>query len=105
MTYETRYDDLSDDVLANEQTYSQNATIIDDSYSQLQQQGPPQHALVQLAPGAEDQQARSTCRVCKISPVWSKKTLMPMLSCSSVSEQLPYCSDSKVRTHSSPEGY
>ena len=58
MTFQARYDDLSDDVLTNEQRYSQNATIIDDAYSQLQQQGPPQHAWDQLAPGAEDQQAR-----------------------------------------------
>ena len=58
MTFKARYDDLSDDVLGNEQRYSQNTTIIDDAYSQLQQQGPPQHAWDQLAPGAEDQQAR-----------------------------------------------
>ena len=58
MTFKARYDDLSDDILASEQRYSQNATIIDDANSQLQQQGPPQHAWDQLAPSAEDQQAR-----------------------------------------------
>ena len=57
MTFKARYDDLSDDVLASEQRYSQNATIIEDAYSQLQQQGPPQDAWDQLAPSAEDQQA------------------------------------------------
>ena len=57
MSFKARYDDLSDDVLASEQRYSQNATIIEDAYSQLQQQGPPQHTWDHLASGAEDQQA------------------------------------------------
>ena len=58
MSFKARYDDLSDNVLANEQRYSQNASIIDDAYSWLQQQGPPQHVWDQLAPGTEDQQAQ-----------------------------------------------
>lgn len=58
MSFKARYDDLSDDILANEQRYSQNASAIDDAYCQLQQQGPPQHAWDQIAPGAEDQQTR-----------------------------------------------
>ncbi len=62
MSFKARYDDLSDDVLANEQRYSQNTSIIDEAYSQLQQQGPPQHAWDQLAPGAEDQHARDQTR-------------------------------------------
>ncbi len=58
MSFKARYDDLSDDIRTNELRYSQNACIIDEAYSQLQQQGPPQHAWDQIAPGAEDQQAQ-----------------------------------------------
>ena len=63
MTFKAQYDDLSDDVLANEQRYSQNATIIEDAYSQLQgPAGPGPHA---------------------------GRTSMEMLSYSSVREQPP----------------
>ena len=52
-SFKARYDNLFDDVLANEHRYSQNATIIEDGCSQLQQQ-----AWDQLALGADNQQAR-----------------------------------------------
>ena len=58
ISYKARYDDLSDEILTNEQRYSQNVSIIDEAYEQLHQQGPPQHAWDQLAPGSEDQQAQ-----------------------------------------------
>lgn len=58
ISFKARYNDLSDDAMANEQQYSHNASIIDEAYDQLHRQGPPQHAWDQLAPGTEDQQAR-----------------------------------------------
>jgi len=39
MSFKARYNDLSDDVLVRDRRYSQNASIIDEAYSQLQQQG------------------------------------------------------------------
>ena len=44
---------LIEDILENGQKYTQNATYIDD----LTEQGPPQHAWDQVAPGAAEQQA------------------------------------------------
>ena len=58
ISHKARYDDLSDQVLVNEQKYSQNASVIDEAYEQLHRLGPSQHAWDQLAPGTEDQQAR-----------------------------------------------
>ena len=55
MTYKARYDDLSDDVMNNEQIYSRSARVIDDAVGHLNEHGPPQHAWDQLAPGTEGQ--------------------------------------------------
>ena len=56
MTFEARYDDLSNDVLANKQKFSQNTSLIDEAVQHLNEHGPPQHAWDQVASGTEEQQ-------------------------------------------------
>ena len=53
-----RYEDMSDDVLANERKYSQNAALIGEAMDDLHEHGPPQHAWDQVAPGAVEQDAQ-----------------------------------------------
>ena len=52
------YMDYSDDILANEQKYSVNATLIGEAMDDLHEGGPPQHAWDQVAPGATEQDAQ-----------------------------------------------
>ena len=54
--FKVRYDDMSDDILVNEQKSSQNPTLLEDAVGQLNEHGPPQHAWDQVAPGTEEQQ-------------------------------------------------
>ena len=56
--FRSYYEDKCDDILANEQKFSHNATLINDAMDDLTQHGPPQHAWDQVAPGASEQQAR-----------------------------------------------
>ena len=46
-------------ILANEQMYSHNATLINGAMDDLTEHGPPQHAWDMVAPGTAEQQARS----------------------------------------------
>ena len=45
-------------ILAIEQQYSQNASLIGDAIDDLNEHGPPQHAWNMVAPGTAEQQAR-----------------------------------------------
>ena len=54
----SHYEDQSDVILANEQKYSHNASLIDEATDDLAEHGPPQHAWDLVAPGAAEQQAR-----------------------------------------------
>ena len=56
--FRSHYDNKSTIILANEQKYSQNVTLINEAMDELTQHGPPQHAWDQVAPGAAEQQAR-----------------------------------------------
>ena len=58
MDFRSHYEDKSDDILANEQKYSVNATLIGEAMDDLRERGPPQHAWDQVAPGAAEQDAR-----------------------------------------------
>ena len=58
MDFRSHYEDKSDDILANEQKYSVNATLIGEAMDDLHERGPPQHAWDQVAPGAAEQDAR-----------------------------------------------
>ena len=55
--FRSHYEDKCDDVLANEQKFSHNATLINEAMDDLTEHGPPQHAWDQVAPGASEQQA------------------------------------------------
>ena len=50
-------EDKCDDVLANEQKFSHNATLINEAMDNLTEHGPPQYAWDQVASGASEQQA------------------------------------------------
>jgi hypothetical protein len=56
MDFHSHYED---DILENEQKYTQNATEIDEAIDDLTEHGPPQHAWDQVAPGAAEQQAQA----------------------------------------------
>ena len=58
MDFRSHYEDKSDDILANEQKYSVNATLIGEAMDDLHERGPPQLAWDQVAPGAAEQDAR-----------------------------------------------
>ena len=58
MDFRSRYEDLSDEILANERKYSQNAALIGEAMDDLREHGPPQHAWDQVAPGTAEQEAR-----------------------------------------------
>ncbi len=58
MDFHSRYEDMSDDILANERKYSQNASLISEAMDDLHEHGPPQHAWDQVAPGTAEQDAR-----------------------------------------------
>ena len=58
MDFRSHYEDKSDDILANKQKYSVNATLIGEAMDDLHERGPPQHAWDQVAPGAVEQDAR-----------------------------------------------
>ncbi len=55
--FRTHYEVKSDAILANEQKFSHNATLINEAMDDLTEHGPPQHAWDQVAPGASEQQA------------------------------------------------
>ena len=55
--FHSHYEDNCDDILANEQKFSHNATLINEAMDDLTEHGPPQHAWDQVAPGATEQQA------------------------------------------------
>ena len=55
MDFYSHYEDRIDDILGNEQKYTENATEIDDAIDDLTEHGPPQHAWDQVAPGAAEQ--------------------------------------------------
>ena len=55
-SYRERYHALSNDILANERRYSQNADVIDEALDELSQYGPPQHAWDLIAPRTEEDQ-------------------------------------------------
>lgn len=56
--FRSHYEDKCDDILANEQKLSHNATLINEAMDELMEHGPPQHAWDQVAPGTSEQQAR-----------------------------------------------
>ena len=58
MDIRSRYEDMADDVLANEWKYSQNASLIGEAMDDLREHGPPQHAWDRVAPGAAEQDAQ-----------------------------------------------
>ena len=58
VTFRSRYEDNAEDILAIEQQYSQNASLISDAIDDLNEHGPPEHAWNMVAPGAAEQQAR-----------------------------------------------
>ena len=58
MDFRSRYEDMSDDILATERKYSVNAALIGEAMDDLHEHGPPQHAWDQVAPGAAEQDAR-----------------------------------------------
>ena len=51
MDFHSHYEDKKDDILKNEQKFTQNATEIDEAIDDLTEHGPPQHAWDQVAPG------------------------------------------------------
>ena len=55
--FRSHYEDKCEDVLANEQKFSHNATLINEAMDDLSEHEPPQHAWDQVAPGASEQQA------------------------------------------------
>ena len=57
--FRTQYEAMSAVILANEQRYSHNATLINEAMDDLTEHGPPQHAWDMVAPGTAEQQARS----------------------------------------------
>ena len=59
MDFRSHYEDKIDDILENEQKYTQNATEIDEAINDLTEHGPPQHAWDQVAPGVAEQQAQA----------------------------------------------
>ena len=56
--FRSYYESKSDIILANEQKYSQNATLINEAEDDLREHGPPQHAWDLVAPGTVEQHAR-----------------------------------------------
>jgi len=56
--FRSHYEVKCQDILANEQKFSHNATLINEAVDNLTEHGPPQHAWDQVAPGASEQQAR-----------------------------------------------
>jgi len=56
MDFHSHYENKVNEILENEQKYSQNVTEIDDTLDDLTEHGPPQHAWDQVAPGATEQQ-------------------------------------------------
>ena len=58
MDFRSHYEDMSNDILANERKYSQNAALIGDAMDDLHEHGPPEHAWDQVAPGTAEQDAR-----------------------------------------------
>ena len=56
--FRSHYEVKCQDILANEQKFSHNATLINEAMDNLTEHGPPQHAWDQVAPGASEQQAR-----------------------------------------------
>ena len=58
VSFRSRYEDNADAILAIEQQYSQNASLIGDAIDDLNEHGPPQHAWNMVAPGTAEQQAR-----------------------------------------------
>ena len=58
VSFRSRYEDNADAILAIEQRYSQNASLIGDAIDDLNEHGPPQHAWNMVAPGTAEQQAR-----------------------------------------------
>lgn len=94
MDFCRHYEDLSDNVLANEQKYSQNAALIGEAIDDLHEHGPPQHAWDQVAPGAVEQDAQH-----RTEGVEEEQSIeqMPMLTSSSSSSKplaLHCCSSS-----------
>ena len=59
MDFRCHYEDKIEDILENEQKYTQNATEIDEAIDDLTEHGPPQHAWDQVAPGTAEQQAQA----------------------------------------------
>ena len=53
MTFKACYDN---DILANEQKFSQNTSLIDEAVQHLNEHGPPQHTRDLVAHGTEEQQ-------------------------------------------------
>ena len=54
--FRSRYEDNIETILAIEQKYSQNATIISDAIDDLNEHGPPEHAWNLVAPSTTEQQ-------------------------------------------------
>ena len=58
MDYHCHYEDKVDDILENERKYSQNATEIDEAMDDsMDHVHPSMHGIMQVAPGAAEQQA------------------------------------------------
>lgn len=66
MSFKAGYDDLSDDVLVSDWRYSQNASIIDEAYSQLQQQGQLNTPGINSLLEQRTIRPETKCRGCKI---------------------------------------
>ena len=56
--FHSHYEDKNGVILANEQKYSRNATLVTVAMHDLTEHGPPQHDWDQVAPGAVEEQAR-----------------------------------------------
>ena len=54
MDFRSHYKDKVEDILENEQQYTQDTTEINAAIDDLTKHGPPQHAWDQVAPGAAE---------------------------------------------------
>ena len=59
MDFHSHYQAKIEEILENEQKYTQNSTAIDGVIDELNEFGPPHHAWDLVAPGAEEQQAQA----------------------------------------------
>ena len=79
--HRTHYDNRSDLILANEQKFSQNASLIEEAIDDLTAHDPPEHAWdqLELPNGRPDIEQKAL----GWRPRWSRRTGMPLLKSSS----------------------